>query len=300
MSSPVAVILNLASGARDTRALAEEVTQSFAAEGIDAAIATVPASDIPRATQRALDAGSRVIVAGGGDGTVSTIAALVAGTDAVLGVLPLGTLNHFAKDLGIPTGIPDAVRTIAAGHVLTTDMGEANGRRFINNVSVGLYPSVVSEREKRRKSGRRKWIALALASLQVWREYRRVRVAIRTGNKNRVMRTPFVFVGNNEYRLDGISFGARNTLSRGYLHICAAPEMTRMEVVGVLMSSLAGRLHRFEHFESFCATELSIHARRQHLAVSVDGELAVFTTPIRFRTLRAALRVLAPPPAATE
>jgi diacylglycerol kinase family enzyme len=114
------------------------------------------------------------------------------------------------------------------------------------------------------------------------------------------MRTPFVFVGNNEYRLDGLRFGARNTLSRGHLHVCTAPEMTRMEVAGVLMSSLAGRLHQFEHFDSFCATELSIDARRQHVAVSVDGELAVFTTPIRLRTLPAALRVLVPPASAID
>lgn len=291
----VTVVLNSASVSGDNRAFADQVAQRFGTAGMDAAITLAAGAEMVRVVERALRDRSRIIVAGGGDGTVSTIASLVAGTDAALGVLPLGTVNHFAKDAGIPLDLESAVRTIAAGHLLMADLGDANGRRFINNVSVGLYPRVVSEREKQQRHGRAKRTASALAALQVWREFRRVRVTIRTGHDHRMMRTPFVFVGNNEYRLDGVSFGQRRSLTERHLHLCTAPDMTRTEVIGVLLSALAGRVHRVEHFESFCVSELAIDARRQRLAVSVDGELAVLETPIRFRILPAALRVLVPP-----
>jgi diacylglycerol kinase family enzyme len=290
----VTVVLNSASTSANNPGFTDQVAQSFGAAGIDAAIRLATGAEMTRVVEGALRDGSRVIVAGGGDGTISTIASLVAGTDAALGVLPLGTLNHFAKDTGIPLDLTGAVRTIAAGRILMADLGDANGRRFINNVSVGLYPSVVSEREKQQRHGRGKRTAAGLATLQVWREYRRVRVTIRTGHEHRMMRTPFVLVGNNEYRLDGVSFGRRSSLTRGQLHLCAAPDMTRKEVIGVLLSALTGRMHRVEHFESLCVPELSIDARRQHLQVSVDGELAIFATPIRFQILPAALRVLVP------
>src|SRR5205085_3689399 len=103
---------------------------------------------------------------GGGDGTQSAIASRLAGTQLVHGVLPLGTLNHFAKDLGIPLQLDEAVRTLAEGRVLEVDVGEVNGRVFINNSSLGLYPEIVRERElQQMRLGKSKWRALASASL---------------------------------------------------------------------------------------------------------------------------------------
>lgn len=294
MPTRVAVILNAASGSGDKTLVATQIEQAFATHGITPAIELTEGKGVCQAAQRALDAGIRVIVAAGGDGTISGVSSVVAATDAALGVLPLGTLNHFAKDLGIPLELDQAVSTIASGHAVMVDIGDANGRRFINNFSVGLYPSVVLERERRRKNGRRKSIAFGIAMLQVWREYRRVRVVLQNGNRKRIVRTPFVFVGNNEYGLKGVTLGGRTSLCRGHLHVCMAPEMTRAEVATVLLSTLAGRLQNVEHFESFRTTEFSIDAHRQHLAVSLDGELAVVNTPIRFRILPSALRVLVP------
>lgn len=298
MAKPVTVILNSASGSGDAGLTSRQMAETFASHGIEATIELTPGHALPKTAQRALDAGSRIIVAAGGDGTVSGVSAVVAGTDALLGVVPLGTLNHFARDVGIPLALPDAVRTIGQGHSIAVDVGEAGGRRFINNCSVGLYPSVVREREQRRKAGRRKSIAFALAMLQVWREYRRVSVILEEGYRRRIVRTPFVFVGNNEYRLEGVRLGGRDSLRRGHLHVAMAPEMTRAEVVGVLLSSVAGRLRQVDHFESFRTMAVSIDAHRKHLTVSLDGELAFVRTPIHFRVLPAALRVLVPEPEA--
>ncbi|MEO5740303.1 MAG: acylglycerol kinase family protein, partial [Vicinamibacterales bacterium] len=116
------ILLNLASGVSGQRRH-EEVKELVRAAGIDARIRELDPHDIRAAAREALDAHSEAVVAGGGDGTVSTVASTLAGTSVPLGVLPLGTLNHFAKDAGIPVDLEKAVQTIAAGHTRRVDVG---------------------------------------------------------------------------------------------------------------------------------------------------------------------------------
>jgi diacylglycerol kinase family enzyme len=244
--------------------------------------------------RRAVGRGVRVVVAGGGDGTIGSVASVLAKTEATLGILPLGTLNHFAKDLGIPLGVPEAVRVIAAGQTARVDVGEVNGRVFINNSSLGLYPSVVYQREKRQAQGRGKWVAFALAMARVWRLYRRVRVVVHTEAGSRVIRTPFVFVGNNEYQLEGIRLGARARVDAGQLHVAMAPGMTRAEMVRVLGWALMGRLADVDHLDTLLTGAVTIDARRRHLPVALDGEVMLLETPLEYRVRRGALRVYVP------
>lgn len=290
----IAVILNAASGGADKREIARQVADTFAEHGIEPSITIGAGYEIEQLATRARDEGNDVIVAGGGDGTVSTIASTLAGTGSVLGVLPLGTLNHFAKDLRIPLDVPGAIRTVATGRVVTTDVGDVNGRMFINNSNLGIHPRVVLEREKEQRKGHRKSTAMALAILRVWSDYRRVSVVIRDDGHTRIVRTPFVFVGNNEYALEGVKLGARKSLDAGILQVCMAPGMSRAAVVGVLLSALVGRLDDVERFEAYRTTDFSIEAWRRKLAVSLDGELAVLNTPLEFRVRPGALRVVVP------
>jgi diacylglycerol kinase family enzyme len=103
-------------------------------------VSLVSGEEIIQAARRALDAGASIVVAGGGDGTISTVASVVAGTNVALGVLPIGTLNHFAKDLHIPLNPAEAAQTVISGRTIPVDVGDLNGRTFINNASIGLYP----------------------------------------------------------------------------------------------------------------------------------------------------------------
>lgn len=292
----VHVVVNLGSGGRDQKVIAGEIASAFAAHGVEAPIALVTGREVAGAARRAIKAGATVIVAGGGDGTISTVASLLAGTGATLGVLPLGTLNHFAKDLRIPLDIPAAVETIVAGHSIAVDVGEVNGLPFINNSSIGLYPRMVWEREQQRRDGRRKWLALVVAVGRIWQQYRRVRVALQHDNQHRVVHTPFVFVGNNQYEIEGLKLGGRQRLDAGVLHVTMAPGMTRAELVRGMGAALVGRLHTAEHFESLSVKALTIEARRARLGVTLDGELTALETPLLFRTHPGALRVLVPAP----
>jgi diacylglycerol kinase family enzyme len=290
----IAAVVNAGSGSRDFHDVPGLIAGAFAVHGVEPSVAVVPGGEIGDAARHALQGGASVVVAGGGDGTVSTVASVLAGTGIPLGVLPFGTLNHFARDLRIPLEMEAAVGTIAAGHSVAVDVGEVNGRYFINNASLGLYPRLVWEREKERRAGRGKLGALAVAAVRTWQRYRRVHVIVNNGEQQRVVRTPFVFVGNNEYELEGLEVGRRERVTDGRLQVCTAPDMTRMELVRVVAGAFTGRLRAVDHFESLCATECSIQARSRRQGVTLDGELYVMTMPLLFRTHPGMLRVLVP------
>lgn len=299
MSSQAVVIVNAGSGAGGHGVAAGRIVDVFNAQGINADVTLVPGRDVAGAAARAIRDGASLVIAGGGDGTISTVASVVAGSDARLGVLPLGTLNHFAKDLHIPLDLEGAARTIAAGHSIAIDVGDVNGRSFINNASIGLYVRLIWEREKERRGGHHKWVAVAVAAGRLWRQYRRVRVVVHTRHKHRVVRTPFVFVGNNEYQLDGFQLGGRTRLDDGALHVLTAPGMTRLELVRVLLRAFTGRLHGEDHLDALTTSEVSIQAWRRRIGVTLDGELWIAETPLTFRIRPGALRVLVPAPVAT-
>jgi diacylglycerol kinase family enzyme len=293
---PLSVILN--SARADARTIAERVTEAARAAAVELRVEVCDGASLTAAARRALELGSTTIAAGGGDGTISAVASVVVGTNAVLGVLPLGTLNHFARDMRIPIDLDRAIATILADRVASIDVGDVNGRVFINNASVGLYPWLVWERQQRQRQGRRKAVALAQAAWTVFRRYRRVTVLVRHehGNPMRV-RTPFVFVGNNRYQLSGLDFGSRHRLDEGRLHVCMAPELSAAEMLGVFGSVLIGRLLDVERFESIDTSDLTIDAWRPRLGVAIDGEITVMPIPLQFEIRRRALRVAIPPDA---
>jgi diacylglycerol kinase family enzyme len=203
-------------------------------------------------------------------------------------------LNHFAKDLHIPQDLDAAVQTIAAGHAIKVDVGDVNGRCFINTASLGVYARLVWEREQQQLSGRGKWRALAVAAVRVLRSYRRIHVIVNNGEQSRVVRTPFVFVGNNEYELEGSDVGRRPRLTGGRLQVCIAPEMNRIELVRLVAGAFTGRLRGADHFEAMSATECSIRTRSWRQGVTLDGELLVLRMPLLFRTRPGMLHVLVP------
>ena len=149
------------------------------------------------AARRALADGAEAVVAGGGDGTINAVASVLAGSGVAFGVLPLGTLNHFAKDLGIPLALDEAVRNVAEGKPMQVDVGQVNERIFLNNSSLGLYPDIVRDREKQqRRLGRGKWPAAAWATIAALRRYPFLSVRLTIDGAQHARSTPFVFIGS--------------------------------------------------------------------------------------------------------
>ena len=134
--------------------------------------------------------------------------------------------------------------------------------------------------------------ALGLAIIHVWRRYRWVTVTLVDSSGHRVVRTPFVFVGNNEYRLDAGIFGGRSSLTGGRLHVCMAPGLRRRQTFHFVMAAMLGRLNGVDHFESLLTNELSIDGVHAHPGMSLDGEIVPLEPPLRYRIRPRALRVI--------
>jgi diacylglycerol kinase family enzyme len=294
------VLLNCGSGGHDSpkaKTESDRVAAAFRAAGVEAAVRSVPAGGLDQAAREAASSDADPVVLGGGDGTISTGAAALAGGPKTLGVLPLGTFNHFARDLGIPLGLEDAVRTIAEGRVREVDVGEAGGRPFVNNASIGLYPELVRVRDElRRHRGMRKGTAMLAAAREVLRDPPFLRVELRVLEDVARVRTPFVFVGNNRYEMSLFALGARSALDRGELSLYVARNARRWGIVRLALRALVGRLRQDRDFEALTVPEVEVATPRRTVRVALDGEVYRMESPLRYRIRRRALRVLAPEP----
>ena len=244
--------------------------------------------------QRAAQSDAEIIVGGGGDGTISSIAAFLLDSNKALGVLPFGTMNHFAKDLGIPLDLAGAVETIVAGHNTQVDIGEVNGQYFINNSSLGLYPSIVRERERQQRLGRGKWPAYIWAAVAVLRRYPFLDVRIDVDGKELVSRTPFVFIGNNEYEMETLNVGGRACLDKGELSLYMTNRTGRLGLIRLALRALLGGLRQEKDFIALCTKEVWIGTKHKRLRVALDGEVTILEPPLHYRVRPKALRVLTP------
>ncbi len=296
MPNRIAVILNVSAGADDKKAVADNLTAIFRSGGLDARVTLAPSSaEIIEAARRAAREKLRAIVAGGGDGTINTVASTLVGSEIALGVLPLGTLNHFAKDLNIPLELEAAARNIVAGRTVQVDVGEVNGRIFLNNSSLGLYPSIVIQRNKQQQQlGRGKWPAFAWATLTMLRRYPFLGVRLSTNGRELVRRTPFVFIGNNEYEMGNFNIGARGCLNAGQLSLYMPHRTGRLGLLRLALRALFGRLREAKDFDALCTEEIWIETHRKRLPVATDGEVAIMDTPLHYRVRPGALRVIVP------
>jgi diacylglycerol kinase family enzyme len=292
----IAVIVNPRAGAAVGHPRIEaELGDLFRAAGCEAKIIAVQDGQDPAGAARQASARASIVAAAGGDGTVSGVAAGLIESPAALGVIPLGTRNHFARDLRIPFDLHKAVAVVAAGHVGQVDAGEVNDHVFVNNSSIGIYPSIVDAREALRAEGHAKWAAMAIATARVLLRYRGVMVSIDVDGRRRTWRSPFVFIGNNEYEIDGLKMGERARLDQGKLFVYLAPRLRAYQLPLLLAKALAGRARRSGDFEIVPATELWIGTstvRRRRVAL--DGEVRRLTTPLHYRTRAMALRVVLP------
>ena len=292
---PVICILNGSAGPLSVTTTPDRLAAMFAGRKMRADVWVAGSgAELAALSRRAVAEGHPVIAAGGGDGTLSCVAAALAGTPAILGVLPLGTLNHFAKDLNIPLRLEDAVEVIANGRERIVDVGEVNGRLFLNNSSLGLYPRMVREREKLQGEGSGRWTAFARAIGYVLLRYSQLRVRLDAGNPVQIARTtPFVFIGNNKYRTEGWTIGTRPKLDGGELWLYMAPHRGPGGLILLAVLALSGRL-KSDAVDAFQTKECWITTRRRRIDVARDGEVAVMETPLHFRIRPGALRVMAP------
>lgn len=292
MTNKVRVFWNPKSGT--SGADGGQIRAMFEAQGCPCEITEVgPGLDV-----KALAAGESedvAYVAAGGDGTVNAVADAVAGSGRAMGVLPVGTLNHFARDIGMPLDLEKSVGVIAAGHVSRVDAAEVNGAMFVNNSSLGFYPAMVVQRERMKKGGRGKWVSLVVASVKALAGFRHLRVEVKVDGSTRVCTTPFVFIGNNPYCMEGLEMGKRERVNAGVLSLYLISGVSRAGMMRLGVAALFGRLKKTPEYEELLVTELAVNVRgRRRLRVSMDGEVRKLKGPLCYRTRPGALRVIAP------
>lgn len=290
------VFLNPAAGGKHDEGVPARLRDLFEKAGSPARIVLLrPDLDVAQTVRSVVQAGTDVAVAAGGDGTIGSVAAGLVRSSTPLGVLPLGTLNHFAKDLGIPLDLERAVDAIVGGQVVSVDVGSVNDRIFVNNSSIGIYPDIVAAREDLRRQGYRKWTAVALATARILRQYPGVTVRLETGTLTQTVVTPFLFVGNNQYQVGGMALGSRERLDAGRLYAYLAPRLRAPDLPKLLALALAGRAMENRTLESFSAVGLQVETPAlRRVRVALDGELTRMILPLRYRVLPGALRVIVP------
>jgi len=290
------VIVNRDGGgaAKMGEALPKTLEEAFAPTGAVVDISLLDAKQIPAAIEAAGKAG-RVIVAGG-DGTAAGAAQILAGSDTQLGLLPLGTLNHLTRDLGIPADLSEAADVAMNGQPAAIDVGEVNGQVFVNNASIGLYPLMVRKREGlQRAKGWPKWLSSVPAALAALERLPHHRLRLDWGEGERAIVTPLLFVGNNVYSLDRGEVGKRGTLTDGKLSVYAVTHRRRAALIWFAMRALVGRAERSLDFETLgeCET-LTVSSSSGSIEIALDGELKRMDSPLEFRIRVGALTVMTP------
>jgi diacylglycerol kinase family enzyme len=291
-ASPCVCLLNPAAGSDAAGGYQGRLADIFTASGNNTRVLTPTRGGIEAAAREALDSGCKRIIAAGGDGTVHAVASVLAGTDAALAILPLGTLNHFARDIGIPLDLEQAVHTALSGAVRSVDLGEVNGRVFVNNSSIGLYPRIVREREALQRQGDRKWLALVRAAANVFRRSKALRLRMRHSGRSFSTRSEFVFVGNNEYQFSAERLAARTQLGGGVLWVWHVPQAGRFRAVAAAAAALLTK--KPNSALTFTTDVLVLESRVKRLLVAMDGEAVEMETPLTYRARPRALRVVVP------
>jgi diacylglycerol kinase family enzyme len=291
------VVVNGRAGRGSAGRIAERVRDLFGQDSATVSVTTTRGGDLlRRAAERWAGDGCDALVAGGGDGTISTVGDVALEHALPLGVLPLGTFNHFAKDLGLPLALEEAVGVLRAGATRRVDVGRANGALFVNNVSIGVYPRLIALRERHRAHGAGKWIAALWAALAVLRRHPFVDLRLETPDGAVARRTPFVLIANNAYRMEGLRPQARDRLDAGELAVYTYSAHRRLGLLGLGLRVMLKGAARVRELEVRSTREVTVVTPRHDPRLAVDGELTTLASPLSATILPGALEVFAPSP----
>lgn len=292
----VAVILNLHAGNNSTNEITpEKLRAAFQERDIDSKIFEIDPESLDKTITNLANSDVDAVAVAGGDGTLSSAAGILAGTGKPLAVIPGGTFNHFAKDLNIPLQWEEAVQVISNRNVQAIDVAEVNGTVFINNSSVGLYPKAVREREKYlHRLGGSKILAMIIASLSIFSRFPVFTIKLKAENEDLIRTTPFVFIGNNEYKLDMFNLGARKKITEGKLSLYTANCSKRLSVLRFAFKALINRIHQEKDFDLQIMREVILETRKRSVRVAVDGEVIRLEPPLHYKIRPQDLHVILP------
>jgi diacylglycerol kinase family enzyme len=303
--APLFILLNAGSGAAETderRAAIEDVLQAAGrrfhleliddSEGIDEQARALAA--------RARDEGG-ILVAAGGDGTINAVARQAVEHGCPFGALPQGTFNYFGRTHGIPQHLTDAVHALLRASIRPVQIGTVNGRIFLVNASIGLYPKLLEEREHDKKQyGRSRFVAALSALKTLVLPHRRLRLSLEAEGKALHLRTSTLFVGNNRLQMEQVGLtGVTPDVADGELAALAPKPVGKVRMFLLMLRGALGRLADTDDLVAFGFRRMTVRTPlygRRRLKAAVDGEVLHLTAPLRFEALEGKLLLLVPGP----
>lgn len=287
------MFFNPSSGVKTSAAELSALQQTAGDAGLEVVCVTSELDCSALIRQRMRD-GQRLFVAAGGDGTINTVIQPLVNTDAILGVIPVGTYNHFAKDLGIPLGWREALDVVVAGATKPIDTARINERFFVNNVSMGLYPELVARREEKGRDYPR-WKARLYAALATLQKYPHIAVTLESEHHQEAVRTHVLMISNNSYDLSRLGIEApRLALEEGRLSVYWLPHVPRLALTRFIAHYLAGRVHAAPGFRSFRTSRVRVQSSKKRFHLGVDGEVVTMETPFVITIVPQSLSVKVP------
>jgi diacylglycerol kinase family enzyme len=295
----VLVLLNAAAGtlaASKTQDEADRLKARFAHHGVDADVRPVPGPNLPKIAKEARDTRAYdLVVAGGGDGTLNAVGSQLVGSDVEFAVLPLGTLNHLAKEVGMPADLDESVDALVTGRTIDFNVGEVNGQVFLLFCAVGLYSDVVWHRDAQRKAlGRAKWTAMAVAYWKMIARWPLMFVRLRLPGQTFRRLTPVVYVGVSDHQIRLMGLENTSCGGRRALNVYLAAKTHRRGLVWLALKGLFRRLEPRKDFELLCTEEFELSTHRRHTRIGYDGEVTTLPTPLRFKLIKSGLRMRVP------
>ncbi len=296
----LALLWNNSSGWRDSEKTRAAIESILSSDGSPLSSHQVQRGmNISEESKFIAAAGAEILVAAGGDGTINAAASALIHQSTALGVIPAGTLNHFARDLQIPLDPLEAARTVVDGQIIQIDAASVNDRIFINNSVLGLFPNYRTAREAWERHGfgntrLGRFIATVGAVLKVFWRLPHLLVSLDLDGRKQTLRTPFVLVGNNEHEMQGLSLGHRDRIDKGLLWVYVMRPCSRWRMLRLLAGLIFGRVPRNSIFQVYPASRLTIDSNRGRIGVGIDGEMVRMKTPLQYHSLPGALRVVVP------
>jgi diacylglycerol kinase family enzyme len=293
---PIAhVIMNRRSGAGDKSVLNREIETAFKSHDWQVEFIMVGRRDLRSRTRSTVARAPGTIVVAGGDGTINAVASVCFGVDRPFGILPAGTFNYVARNLGLPTDLSQAVSVIVNGLVRRVDVGEINGRLFLNNAGFGLYSNMVERREiDKRRFGRNRLVAVLSGIRCLLGPYPLYEIDLAADGRPERLLTTTLFFGCNALQLENFNVAAADCLRHRKLAVLSLRPRSRWGIAVAACAALLGRLDEAGNVDTFCAGTVRVYTRRRALKVAIDGEIAILRPPLDVTLRPDGLQVFAP------
>jgi diacylglycerol kinase family enzyme len=290
------VILNHRSGNSSKTDVVAKIRSMAATLAINCEIVSARSpTGVIEAARKAATSDCDIVIAGGGDGTINAVASELVGTGKRLGVLPLGTFNYFAREMGVPADVEAAFRTCFEGEARSVTVGEVNGRIFLNNASIGLYPVILAVREQTyRRWGRSRLVAYWSVLTALLRTRLNMQLTITSDGKRQNIRTPLLFVARNAMQLEEFQVPGIRCVNEDGFSVYALRSIGKPGLLRIAWHTLAGRLEPHYDFEMVCTNAMRVESRRMLRTVAFDGERVKMIAPLEFQVRPAALSLLVP------